>query len=134
MRRGMKGCFSILLMLCLLIGTFPMAAYAALPSTLYLMPNANWLSEGARFAAYFFENGDCWVDLSDPDGDGIYECAVPEGFSNVVFCRMNPADSANNWNNKWNQTSDLKTQTDGKNLYTVKAGTWDEGGGTWSKK
>ena len=53
---------------------------------------------------------------------------------NVIFCRMNPGAAANNWNNKWNQTADLTTPTDGKNLYTVKDGTWDKGGGTWSVK
>jgi hypothetical protein len=47
---------------------------------------------------------------------------------------MNPGTTANNWNNKWNQTSDLKAPTDGKNLYTVKENTWDKGGGTWSVK
>ena len=44
---------------------------------------------------------------------------------------MNPSASGNNWNNKWNQTADLVY--DGvNNHYTVKAGTWDKGGGTWS--
>ena len=49
-----------------------------------------------------------------------------------MFCRMNPGATANNWTNKWNQTADLKVPTDGTNLYTVKEGTWDNGGGTWS--
>ena len=54
-------------------------------------------------------------------GDGTYEVHLPEGYDygcNIIFCRMNPSTTANNWNNKWNQTSDLKTPTDGKNLYT----------------
>ena len=75
--------------------------------------------------------------MTDADKDGIYEVHLPEGYDygcNIIFCRMNPSTSANNWNNKWNQTSDLKTPTDGKNLYTVKASTWDKGGGTWSVK
>ena len=45
---------------------------------------------------------------------------------------MSPTAAANNWNNKWNQTADLEVPTDGTNLYTVKEGTWDNGGGTWS--
>lgn len=105
---------------------------------LYLKPNANWKQSNARFAAYFFSNDVVkWVSMTDSDKDGIYEVYIPEGFDygcSVIFCRMNPATSANNWNNKWNQTADLKAPTDGKNLYTVKDGTWDKGGGTWSVK
>lgn len=104
---------------------------------LYLKPNANWKQDNARFAAYFWGSGDKWVSMTDSDGDGIYELYIPEGYDygcNVIFCRMNPSTTANNWNNKWNQTSDLKAPTDGNNLYTVKDGTWDKGGGTWSVK
>lgn len=104
----------------------------------YLKPNSNWTQSNARFAAYFFggTTGEKWVSMTAV-GDGTYEAHLPEGYDygcNIIFCRMNPSTTANNWNNKWNQTSDLKTPTDGKNLYTVKAGTWDKGGGTWSVK
>lgn len=104
----------------------------------YLKPNSNWTQSNARFAAYFFggTTGEKWVSMTAV-GDGTYEVHLPEGYDygcNIIFCRMNPSTTANNWNNKWNQTSDLKTPTDGKNLYTVKAGTWDKGGGTWSTK
>ena len=104
----------------------------------YLKPNSNWTQSNARFAAYFWnDSGNVWVSMTASDTTGIYEVHLPEGYDygcNVIFCRMNPSTSANNWNNKWNQTSDLKTPTDGKNLYTVKANTWDKGGGTWSVK
>ena len=101
--------------------------------TIYMKPNANWKDAGARFAAYFFEGGtNIWVGMTDADGDGVYECGVPAGYTNVIFTRMNPASTDNNWDNKWNQTSDLKVPTDENNLYTVKEGTWDNGGGTWS--
>ena len=104
----------------------------------YLKPNSNWTQSNARFAAYFWGGavGEKWVSMTAV-GDGTYEAHLPEGYDygcNVIFCRMNPSTTANNWNNKWNQTSDLKTPTDGKNLYTVKSGTWDKGGGTWSVK
>ena len=105
----------------------------------YLKPNSNWLKENARFAAYFWGGtaGEVWVSMTDADKDGIYEVHLPEGYDygcNIIFCRMNPSTTANNWNNKWNQTSDLKTPTDGKNMYTVKDDTWDKGGGSWSVK
>ena len=99
---------------------------------LYLKPNANWKVDGARFAAYFFGNGEKWVSMTDADGDGYYECEAPSGFPSVIFCRMNPGAAANSWDNKWNQTSDLTVPVDGTNCYTVKEGTWDYGGGTWS--
>ena len=103
----------------------------------YLKPNSNWTQSNARFAAYFWNNsGNVWVSMTAV-GDGTYEVHLPEGYDygcNVIFCRMNPSTTANNWNNKWNQTSDLKTPTDGKNMYTVKDGTWDKGGGSWSVK
>lgn len=101
---------------------------------LYLIPNANWKIDNARFAAYFFGNGEYWLDMTDADSDGVYECEIPEGYPSVIFCRMNPNATANNWNNKWNQTDDLTVPTDGTNCYTVKEGTWDKGGGTWSTK
>ena len=98
----------------------------------YLIPNANWKTDKARFAAYFFENGksETWISLKDTNGDGIYEGKSPAGYTNVIFCRMNPSAAANNWNNKWNQTADLKFTAN--QLYTVKENTWDNGGGTWS--
>ncbi len=100
---------------------------------LYLQPNANWNVDGARFAAYFFGNGETWVDMTLVEGEtNIYAVTVPAGFENIIFCRMNPGAAANNWNNKWNQTADLKVPTDGTNLYTVKENTWDNGGGEWS--
>ena len=101
----------------------------------YLQPNDNWKIDNARFAAYFWnDGGNVWVSMTAVE-EGIYEAHLPEGYDygcNIIFCRMNPSTTANNWNNKYNQTSDLTTPTDGKNLYTVKAGTWDNGGGTWS--
>ena len=107
---------------------------AAQPEYLYLTPNANWKTQGARFAAYFFGNGEKWVSMTDSNKDGVYEVKVPTDkvYPNVIFCRMNPSATANNWNNKWNQTADLTISTSGANHYTVKEGTWDKGGGTWS--
>lgn len=100
---------------------------------LYLTPNANWKVDNARFAAYFFGGGETWVSMTKVTGaTDVYECTSPTGtYTNVIFCRMNPGASANNWTNKWNQTADL-TYNGVNNWYTVKEGTWDSGGGTWS--
>lgn len=103
---------------------------------LYLTPNSNWKQSNARYAAYFFGNGEAWVSMTKVAGEtDLYELTSPsKSYTNVIFCRMNPSTTANNWNNKWNQTADLKTPTDGKNLYTVAEGAWDKGAGTWSTK
>ena len=116
-RRITRFC-SILLILCLVLSMVPTAIFAAAPSTLYFKPSTEWKSDGARFAAYFFvgSNTYTWASMTDPDGDGYYECAVPSGgYTSVIFCRMNGSASANSWDNKWNQTADLTIPTDGKN-------------------
>ena len=101
---------------------------------LFLKPNSNWKIDNARFAMYYFRGEDnYWVDMVElKSHSGIYYALLPEGFwDNIIFVRMNSSVSANDWNNKWNQTSDLVYNgTD--NLYEVKDGTWDEGGGIWS--
>ena len=100
---------------------------------LYLKPNANWNNDNARFAAYFFGNGETWLDMTDADGDGIYECVAPDGYTSVIYCRMNPGTTENNWNNKWNQTGDMTVLYNGYNLCTVNEGEWDCGNNvTWS--
>ena len=125
----------LLLALVMVLGVLPgVQVRAAEGTTLYLVPNANWKQSGARFAIYYWNasGANAWTGMTDSDGDGVYEGTVPAGNDNIIFCRMNPAASANNWTNKWNQTADLKVPTDGSNCYTVKAGTWDNGGGEWS--
>ena len=128
-----KRLLSILLSLAMVLALLPMAVFAETAATLYVKPNENWLVDGARFAAYFFGNGDTWVDCTDADGDGYYEVAAPAGYPSVIFCRMNPKAAANNWNNKWNQTSDLKVPAadDAKVCYVVADGSWDKGNGQW---
>lgn len=83
------------------------------PDFVYLVPNSNWEQANARFAVYFFGNGDIWKDMTDLDGDGIYEVEVPDGgYTNMIFCRMNPGVVENNFNDgtKWNQTPDLSIE------------------------
>ena len=101
--------------------------------TIYLKPNSNWLEADARFAAYFFGNGEVWINMTDADGDGTYECDVPVGFGNVIFTRMNPGTSDNNWDNKWNQTVDLNVPTGDAICYVLNEGQWDgDGLGYWT--
>ena len=137
MKNTRKILVALVLVLTLLVGMTTIFASAAnIPggTKLYLVPNSNWNQSNARFAAYFFGDGEAWVSMTKVAGESnLYEVTVPAGknFTNVIFCRMNPSASANNWNNKWNQTADL-VYNGTSNCYTIKAGTWDKGGGTWS--
>ena len=101
----------------------------------YLSVHSDWKSDGARFAAYFFEgNSFTWKSMTAVAGQAnLYTCEMPSGYSNVIFCRMNPSSSKNDWNNKWNQTVDLKL-SDG-NMFTVTipwGGEEDKAEGSWS--
>ncbi len=94
------------------------------PVVLYLNPTM-WNVDGARYAAYMWNDaGNIWVDLTLAAGEtDIYEFTAPNGYSNLIFCRMNPS-GGNNWENKWNQTKDLTVPTDGNNLFTITG--WDD--------
>ena len=98
---------------------------------IYLKPNSNWTSDGARFAAYFFGNGEKWVSMTCYRD--FYSVEVPSGYTKVIFCRMNPSAAANNWDNKWNQSGDLNIPTNGNNLFTVPSDAWDGSTTSWSK-
>lgn len=129
----MKRLFAIVLCLVLCMSLVAVTASAAGGTKVYLKPNENWLQGNARFAIYFFGNGDGWADLTDSNGDGIYEGEVPAGYTKVIFCRMNPDAAENNWNNKWNQSQDLDVPTDNTNCFYVADGSWDKQG-SWGTK
>ena len=103
----------------------------------YLQTNSQWRqlvetgtdSDGnsvygtARFAAYLYnetEKTSAWVSAEAIEDDTItYSVAVPEGnWTNIIFCRMNPAYTENAWNGDevtdrvWNQTDDLTLSND----------------------
>ena len=134
MKKNFVRIFALVLAAVLVLGVVAMGivAMAATPDTLYFKPSEDWKTADARFAAYFFGNGEAWDSVIDSDGDGIYECTVPAGMTSVIFVRMDPNKTANNWDSKWNQTADLSIPTDGKNYFTLNAGEWDGAQGTWS--
>ena len=111
-----------------------MGVNSAWGGKLYLNPNDNWKKDNARFAAYFFGNGNTWVSMGNTvevAGTSYYVVEVPSGYTQVIFCRMNPNASANNWDNKWNQTGDLTIPTDGKNVFDKENDKWDGTTNTW---
>lgn len=118
-------------------GLLPGEAYAE-EGWVYLKPNSNWTQAGARFAIYFFGNGETWVSMTKVEGTNYYGVKITDiisnGYTGMIFCRMNPGYAANNWNNKWNQTGDLKVSdiTSGKNCFSVPDGLWDGATTGWS--
>ena len=96
---------------------------------LYFITTNQWSDASPRYAAYFFGNGEKWVDMTEYSS-GVYVCDKQEGFPSVIFCRMSPSVLDNNWNNKWNQTSDLTIPSD-KDTYKYDDGQWDNGTGEW---
>lgn len=104
------------------------------PAQLYLKPNNNWKTNNARFAAYFFGNGETWVSMNKIN-DNLYVVDVPtnKSYPKVIFCRMNPSNTTNNWNNRWNQTGDLTIPTNENNTFTIPSDSWDGATTTWSK-
>jgi len=103
---------------------------------LYLTVASSWKSDGARFAAYFFGNGDKWSSMEEVEGQSnIYCCELPDGYTDVIFCRMSGSASVNSWDNMWNQTVDLSLSD--HNMFTITS-PWgnDSNGkkaeGTWS--
>ncbi len=70
---------------------------------LYFRPSRSWanyvdnslkyfeLPSGNVFAAYFTDDvySPYWIDMTDSDYDGVYECNAPVAYSNVTFVLMN---------------------------------------------
>lgn len=82
-------------------------------SKLYLYPQlSSWSNNSPHFSMYLYNaqtSAYTWVSMTDNDGDGVYEAAVPNDnqWTNVIFCRMKNSATENNWNNKSLQTDDL---------------------------
>ena len=99
---------------------------------IYLRPNGNWKSAGARFAVYFFggTSGTKWVSMSPTTTDGLYYCDIPEGnYTKVNFCRMNPSNEDNTWGNRYDQTTNLDLIFE-TNCFTIDEGVWGSTTGT----
>ncbi|MBO8461003.1 MAG: T9SS type A sorting domain-containing protein [Bacteroidetes bacterium] len=125
-----------LLAVSLLMAITAMAADITGGTKLYLKPNSNWMDAGARFAAYFFVDDQtyAWAGCTLAANEtNIYEVTAPEGtWANVIFCRMNPSTTENNWGNKWDQSVN-QTYDGFNNLFTVNDGQWNNASGTWSQ-
>lgn len=113
-------------------------------TTLYLVPNSNWNQAGARFAVFLCNSKtsqtDMWIPMKKVDGnDNLYKVDVLSqyDYQTVIFCRMDPNNTTDSWDNKWNQTGDEAFPTDNKTKFTVDEGQWgssnkDGATGSWS--
>ena len=135
MKRSTKFLAAVIIIFTLMMSILPLTAVAANKETvIYLVPNENWKKDNARFAMYVWSSDDDykWIDMTDADGNGIYEGVLPAGYTNIIFGRMDP-NKVNGWsdNKCWNQTDNLVY--DGtNNMYTVAEGAWSKGDGKWS--
>ncbi len=113
--------FSIIAVLAIPAG----AAESDSGQTIYFAPTKEWEKDGARFAAYFFnDSGNTWVDMTKVENNlgvegGLYKVNVPAGYPKVIFCRMNGATTANNWDNRWNQTVNIELPNNDNNFFTI---------------
>ena len=105
---------------------------------IYLYPNDNWSSSDPRFAVYLFGNGEGWANMEQEGGSSatkgrcIYRYKLNSKFPNLIFCRMNPDNATNGWSTRWNQSEDINSAVNyGGQVYVVKQGSWDAGGGDW---
>lgn len=92
-------------------------ASASASSKVYFTPTANWTSAGGeRFALYMFTDNstNAWTDFVYNSTLGVYEATFDDTYTGgMIICRMTNDGSKtdNNWDNKWNQSSDLPVPT-----------------------
>ena len=72
-----------------------------------------WKSDGARFAAYFYNcvnNTSTWSDVKCTVGYMGNLVSVEGDYTHVIFVRLNPNSKENNFvkGNAWNKTADIK--------------------------
>lgn len=97
---------------------------------MYLATSANWRESGAWFAAYFWSSTDqAWEKMTDDDLDGVYECYIPEGMTQVIILRKNPENKNFDWDGEWGRVSDQTLPTNGNNCYKVI--NWNDEGSGW---
>ena len=97
------------------------------------LPN-EWKSDNAWFAAYFFGNGTTWKRLTSVTGQpNMYSCERPEGYTSVIFVRMDPSKPELGWGGKWNQTVDLSLSDYNHFTFTKPwGGPEDKATGNWT--
>ena len=92
-----------------------------------------WKNDNAVFYAYFFNNGEDWRKMIDSNGDGIYECEIPDNkYTSVIIVRKNPSNDYAGWDGKWNQTVDLTISDVQNPLFTITGENNGNNNGSWT--
>ena len=133
----MKKLFTLLMTLWLAIGSL-FAVNLKGGEVLYLTPHNTWNSDGARYSMYVYgSGGNNWASMTKVEGEtNLWVGTVPSGdWTNVIFCRMNPKVTTNDWSSSFwgGQTQNLVY--DGKNnWFTVDSSkdAWNKPAGSWS--
>lgn len=107
---------------------------------LYLQINNDWKTSNARYAAYVWTDGKdpMWFDFSQEDGD-VYRVeltAEAKSWSNVIFVKMKPNTTDNEWKYSDAQTVDLTipAQSDNTDCFKISGNQGDgKAIGTWVK-
>lgn len=104
-------------------------------STLYFRPGDTWMGSSPRFAAVFGNaTTQQWENCTAVSGStNFYSVNVPSGsWGYVIFCRMNPNNATNNWDNIWTQTKNMyKKEYSDKAFVPHNTGTSDNSKGEW---
>lgn len=100
---------------------------------IFFEPSTMWKDADARFAVYSYDNnGNKWTDMQKVN-DNLYYVHKSDLKSTIIFVRMNPGNSNNNWDNKWAQTADLTiSNNNNKCKMTASSTSWGTGV-SWSK-
>ena len=93
----------------------------------YTGENKEW------FAAHFWNSSSSKDVPLDKVSDDLYGCVVPEGMTNVIFCRMNPSSKTFAWNSgksgetrpMWNRTYEFVVAAAPNNCHYISG--WGNG-------
>ncbi len=100
--------------------------------TIYFEVSEDWQKDNAWFAMYSWDgNGNEVFTRMNEIFGGYYTAKLDEGYSNVIFCRMDANTSECQWSNVWNQSTDLVVPSD-CNCFKINNGEWTGANGTWS--
>ncbi len=91
------------------------------------------IEDGVIWVAYFFKGNTeiGWTAMNGKTTGGRYMAAVPDGATQVIFCRYADYSGYFDWDCVYNQTNDLTFGTN--NLYKVSGYSGDRVAGTWEK-
>ena len=122
---------------------YNLVSAAASGNKIFFKPNQKWIDKASKdklhFAGRFWTGSAVWKQMTDDNGDGIYDCEKPTNGNEVIFCLVNNTDNIENWGDNWNykqiQTNGdnaYKQIPNGSNLFTITDNNEDQATATWS--